>query len=266
MAVKIFLSYAHKDAGFVDQLKVHLSSLERLGEIEVWYDHEISAGTEWKQAIDTHISTANVILLVVSPDFLNSDYCYSIEMKQAIERHKRGEARVIPVILRPVYYAKTPFAKLQPLPANGKPVTGPGWYNLDEAFFDVIEGIRKVIEQHPIFSVATLEDKQVIQAKDLPLTIRGEYSFKNAGRVWVVLRDSFKHFYLQNPPVKLQDNGEWIAENILPGQGIEAVEFVLVSTEGDKVFQQMVDQWQFGAFDALPPASTLLRTVRISRV
>lgn len=265
MAAKIFLSYSHKDAKLVDQLKIHLSALERLGEIEVWHDREIEAGTEWKHEIDTNINTADVVLLLVSPNFLNSDYCYSIELKRAMERHERGEARVIPIILRPVYWQNAPFAKLQALPTNGKPVAGSGWHDLDEAFFNVIEGIRKVIEQHPIFSVETLKDGQVIQVKDLPLTIKGKHSLKNTDRVWVVLRDSYKNFYLQNPPVKLQDNGEWVAENILPGQGIEAVEFVLVSTEGDVFFQQKVDQWQWGAFDALPPASMILRTIRISR-
>jgi len=73
-------------------------------------------------------------------------------MQHAIERHRRGETRVIPVLLRPVYYAKTPIAKLEPLPSNGKPIVGPDWQNLDEAFFNVIEGIRKVIESYPLFS------------------------------------------------------------------------------------------------------------------
>jgi hypothetical protein len=264
MATKIFLSYAHKDAKFADQLKMYLSPLKQIGEIEAWYEREISADTEWKPEIDTHLSTADVVLLLISQYFLNSDYCYSIEMQRAIERHERGEARVIPVLLRPVYYAKTPLAKLEPLPTNGKPIVGPSWHNLDEAFFNVIEGIRKVIEPQPIFSVATLEDGQVIQAQDLPLTIKGEYSSKKLGRVWVVLRDYSRRFYLQDHPVKFQDNGKWIAENIFPGEGIEAIEFVLVSPEGEQVFQQMVEQWQFGAFDTLPPASMILRTLHIS--
>jgi hypothetical protein len=266
MTAKILSSYAHKDAKFADQLKMHLSPLKQLGEIEAWYDCEISADMEWKSDVDKHISTVDIILLFVSPDFLNSDYCYSIEMQQAIERHQRGEARVIPVLLRPVYYAKAPIAKLDPLPRNRKPIVGSDWHNLDEAYFNVIEGIRKVIEPYPLFSVTTLVDGQAIHAEDLPLTIKGKHSLKNIGRVWVVLRDHAKRFYLQDTPVKFLDNGEWIAENIFPAEGIEAIEFVLVSTEGNQVFQQMVDQWQFSVFDALPPDSTILCDIHISLI
>src|SRR5947209_11211551 len=76
-----------------------------------------------------------------------SDHCYRVEVKRAIERHERGEARVIPVILRPVYWQGAPLGKLQALPTDAKPVTGSGWQGLDEAFYDVAEGIRKAVEE-----------------------------------------------------------------------------------------------------------------------
>ena len=78
---------------------------------------------------------------------MDSDYCYSIEMKRAIERHDRGEAIVIPVILRPVYWQGAPFGKLLALPTDAKPVRSQSWYDLDDAFFNVAEGIRKAVEE-----------------------------------------------------------------------------------------------------------------------
>lgn len=104
MAVKIFFCYAHEDEELLNKLKSHLRSLQRQGLIEFWYDRNISAGTEWEQKIDEHLNTAQIILLLISSDFIDSDYCYSIEMKRAIERHAKGEAHVIPIILRHVYW------------------------------------------------------------------------------------------------------------------------------------------------------------------
>src|SRR5438876_11871174 len=116
MAVKIFFCYAHEDEPLLNKLKTHLRPLQRQALTDVWYDRDITAGTEWKQEIDKQLNEAQIILLLVSPDFIDSEYCYSIEMKRALERHERGEARVIPVILRPVYWQGAPFSKLQTLP------------------------------------------------------------------------------------------------------------------------------------------------------
>src|SRR5438045_5413886 len=118
MPVEIFCCYAHKDEALLNKLKTHLTPLQREGLIDVWHDRNISAGTEWEREIGQHLNTARIILLLVSPDFIDSDYCYGVEMKRAMERHERGEARVIPVILRPVYWKKAPFGKLQALPTD----------------------------------------------------------------------------------------------------------------------------------------------------
>lgn len=147
MAVKIFLCYAHEDALLCKELVTYLGGLQRQGFFEVWYDRKISPGENRVKVIDQHLKTAEIILLLVSQYFLNSDYCYRGEMTQAIERHDKGQARVIPIILRPVYWQDTPFGKLEALPTDGEPVWGPGWYSLDEAFFDVAEGVRKVIKE-----------------------------------------------------------------------------------------------------------------------
>src|SRR5437867_12063493 len=103
MATKIFFSYAHEDELLLKKLKRHLRPLQRQGLIDVWHDRDISAGTKWEEEIDKRLNEANIILLLISPDFMDSDYCYGTEMKRALERHERGEAHVIPVILRSIY-------------------------------------------------------------------------------------------------------------------------------------------------------------------
>jgi TIR domain len=146
MPVKIFLCYAREDETLLQKLKMHLKPLERAGFIDVWYDRDSSAGIEWEKQIKEQLSTAQIILLLVSPDFMNSDYCYSIEMRRALERHERGEARVIPVILRHTYWQDT-LGSIQVLPKDGLPITDPSWHHLDRALYNVTEGIRKAIEE-----------------------------------------------------------------------------------------------------------------------
>jgi TIR domain len=140
--ISIFFSYAYEDEILREELEKHLGVLKRRGTIEVWSDRNISAGSDWATEINTHLNNADIILLLVSPAFITSDYCYSVEMQRAIERHARGEAYVLPIIIRPVDWHETPFAKLQVLPKDGKPVTR--WSSMDEAFSNVAEGIRVV--------------------------------------------------------------------------------------------------------------------------
>jgi hypothetical protein len=145
MAVKIFFCYAHPDEDLLMKLKSHLSPLRNQGLIDVWHDRNISAGTEWEQEIKEQLNAAQIILLLVSPDFMASNYIHNVELKRAIERHQRGEARVIPVILRYIYWQGEPLGKLQALPKDGKPVKS--WTDVDEALYDVTQGLRKVVEE-----------------------------------------------------------------------------------------------------------------------
>ncbi len=136
----LFFSYSHKDETLRDELEVHLAMLKRSGAIEAWHDRKIPAGDELDGAIDAKLNSSEVILLLVSPDFLASRYCYDVEVQRAMERHREGTARVIAVILRPCDWESTPFAKLLLTPTDGKPVTK--WPNRDEAFLDVVKQIR----------------------------------------------------------------------------------------------------------------------------
>jgi hypothetical protein len=154
--VELFFSYSHKDEELRRQLEVHLTVLERLGLITGWHDRKITAGVEWENALDTHLNTAKIILLLISADFIASDYCYGIEMQRAFERHRAGEAYVIPIILRPCDWEETSFAKFQALPKDGRPVTS--WGDQDEALKNVTRGIKAAIQSLPDFSRTSLTD------------------------------------------------------------------------------------------------------------
>ncbi len=104
----------------------------------------IRPGVNFEQEIEIHLRNAHIILLLVSPDFIDSEYCSVKELGPAMERHHKGEARVIPIILRPTFWKGTPFRKLQALPNNGKPITE--WSRRDAAYLTVVEGIEKVIK------------------------------------------------------------------------------------------------------------------------
>lgn len=142
--IEIFLCYAHEDEPLLNKLKMHLRPLQRESLINIWHDRAIGAGAEWEREIASHLDTAQIILLLVSPDFINSDYCYGVEVERALVRHEAREASIIPILLCPVDWQGTPFGKLQALPRSGKPVVS--WSNHDEAFFDVVSDIRKIVE------------------------------------------------------------------------------------------------------------------------
>lgn len=143
--VNIFASYAPQDTPLQRGLKEHLRPLQREGLVELWPDRDMSAGTGWEQQSSELLHAAQIILLLVSIDYLNSDYCSGVEMKQALERHERGEVRLLPILLRPCFWNSSPLSKLPVLPSNGKPITT--WPNLDEALLDVVQALSQVVDE-----------------------------------------------------------------------------------------------------------------------
>lgn len=144
-ACRVFCSYSHRDRALREKLDNHLRVLERKGLIQIWHDRKLTGGDDWRGQIDEHLNSANLILVLVSADFLGSDYCYDTEMQRALDRHQRGEARVVPIILRPAPWRESPLAKLQALPDGAKPVTK--WSNRDAAFSSIAEGLRDIVLQ-----------------------------------------------------------------------------------------------------------------------
>ena len=143
--VDIFISYAHSDVDLLTELRKQLVVLKRNGLGLLWTDQDIGRGEEWGPEILEHLDRADMVLLLISADFLASDFCYDKEMMRAMERHERKEACVIPVIMRPCEWQNTPFAILQALPDQGKPVSLA--HNKDSALLDVTKGIQGVIKK-----------------------------------------------------------------------------------------------------------------------
>ena len=143
--LRVFISYAHKDETLRNEFDTHLKILQRLGRIEAWSDRQIRAGEKWAEEIDTNLGRADIILLLVSADFLNSDYCYEKEMQRALARHAAGEARVVPIIVRACTWDIAQFAALQALPPGARPVTL--WEDRDSAWTAVANGLKDLAEE-----------------------------------------------------------------------------------------------------------------------
>jgi hypothetical protein len=138
--ISVFFSYSHKDEELRNELETHLAMLKREGVISTWHDRRLLAGDVIDDRIATELDQADIILLLVSPDFLASDYCYGVEVRRALERHAAGEARVVPIILRPCDWKRAPFGKLLATPTDGRPVTK--WPDRDDAFLAITNAIR----------------------------------------------------------------------------------------------------------------------------
>jgi hypothetical protein len=141
--ITIFYSYASVDSTWRDKLSIHLSQLRNDGLIKESYDQQILPGLDRLESISQAINSAHIILLLISAEFLASHSCYHVEMEQALKRHKRGEVRVIPILVSPCDWSGSPFEHLQCLPRNGKPITV--WDNLDEAFVAIARELRRII-------------------------------------------------------------------------------------------------------------------------
>jgi hypothetical protein len=141
--LRVMYSYSHLDEVFKDELHTALAALRREGAIDVWQDRQILPGSEFDKDIAQALEASDIIILLVSKYFIASDYCWSVEMKQAVERHAQGTAAVLPVILKPADWKTSPFGKLTALPKDGKPIIE--WQNPDAAWADVAEGMRRLV-------------------------------------------------------------------------------------------------------------------------
>ncbi len=141
--IRLFISYSHRDEPFREEMEKRLKGLQRYEPIYVWTDRGIGPGEEWREKIAEHLNAAHVILLLVSADFLDSDFCYDEEMLRALKRHEAGTAVVLPIILRACNWPRAPFAKLQVLPRDGRAVSL--WKDADSAWLEVEKGVEAVI-------------------------------------------------------------------------------------------------------------------------
>lgn len=141
----LVFSYSHVDEALRNELEKHLSPLKRAGKITTWHDRRIVPGQEFERQIDQYFSEADIILLLISSDFIASDYCYEIEMTNALTRHQRGEAVVIPVILRECAWHQLPFGSIMAATTDGKPITK--FASHDEGYVQVVNAVSRAIAE-----------------------------------------------------------------------------------------------------------------------
>ncbi|HLZ61562.1 MAG TPA: toll/interleukin-1 receptor domain-containing protein, partial [Ktedonosporobacter sp.] len=161
--LQLFYCYAREDRLLRDELDRHLVPLKRTSRIITWHDGEIVAGEQWAQKITEQLNTAHLILLLVSSHFLASDYCYGVEMKQALARHEADQACVIPILVSPADWADAPFSRIQILPPEAKAVTE--WSHRDMAWYEVVKGIKAALTRAEKY-LADEKDKAPLSPKE----------------------------------------------------------------------------------------------------
>lgn len=159
--INIFIAYSRKDRSYLERLRISLKQLERIDNLTIWDDGKIVAGNEWEQEIKNHLSSADIVLLLISPDSLASDYFYDEEMSDALKRRQEEGLIVIPIILRPCMWESIPISKMQVLPKGGRAITESE--NEDKVYLDICRGIQKCIEQ------VKIEREERIEAEKLRL-------------------------------------------------------------------------------------------------
>ncbi|WP_430453404.1 toll/interleukin-1 receptor domain-containing protein [Rhodopirellula europaea] len=184
----VFFSYSHRDEVIRDELETHLAMLKRQGVIETWHDRRIVAGDEFDGKISEHLEKADIVLLLVSPYFIASQYCYAVEMARAMERHDAGDARVIPVIVDPCEWHMAPFGKLLAMPQDGKPISK--FPNMHDAFLQITSAIRQAASGNAASSSlakeATLPVQEAALVSEKPrssnLRLKREFSQRDKDR------------------------------------------------------------------------------------
>lgn len=220
--VSLFFSYSHHDEDYRNELEIHLSALKRQDIIQTWHDRRIGAGKDLDKEIDINLTKADIILLLVSPYFIASDYCYNKEMQHSLNLHAENKARVIPVILHPCDWHHTPFGKLRATPTDGKPISK--FPNKHDAFLQVTTDIRNVAseleqmesKQLPDDTITTNDDNDVLSDFNISknkrssnLRVRKEYKDVDRSRF---LSDTFDYCanYFENSLLELQNRSTWI--------------------------------------------------------
>ncbi len=231
----VFFSYSHADEDLRNELEKHLSILRREGVITTWHDRRIDPGENLHGQIDDQLNRADVVLLLISADFLASDYCYDVEMKHAMERHKQGAVRVVPVILRPCDWQNAPFGSLMAVPPDGKPVTKHA--TLDDGFLEVARAIRRIagpvqpLETPAVPLDPAVSHTTVVGPRSSNLRVRTEFTDRDRH---AFLTASFEYIarYFENSLTELQKRNDRVETDF---RGIDANRFeARVFASGDE--------------------------------
>lgn len=194
--IEIFIAYAHNDLRYKDELKKFLRPLLHTGKARVWDDYDIESGQDWEAEIKIRLYGADVILLLVSPDSLASDYFYGREVAVSLERHAKGEAAVVPVILRPCHWTITPLAHIEAMPEKAKAVTS--WASQDEAFTDIAHRLSELVEK--LLGEQQARSRQEATRRDFTAAVQAADHLYGKSQ-WTEARDAYA------AALKLYQNG-----------------------------------------------------------
>jgi hypothetical protein len=202
--IEIFFSYAHEDEELMNDVRRQMIADERSGRITKWHDREIPPGANWQQQIDDRLNRASIILLFMSQYFIESKYCSLIEAKVALQRHKAGLVRVIPIILRPCRWNQTEFSKLQALPKDAKPITS--WDDRDQVCLDVANGIMDVVDEllasRDSEKMEKAGSRNTVDNSTPSIFITNDPGFKKAERLMLSLLQEMSDDLRENPTTR----------------------------------------------------------------
>ena len=195
--MRAFISYSHHDRAALDRLHVHLKNLTRGGHIETWYDRDILAGSDLNAEIARELEAADLFLLLVSPDFIASDYCVEREMKRAVERHAAGAARVVPIIVEECdWKAMGELRQLKAVPTDGKAISE--WANSNTAYLNVVQELRRIIEAEGPTAAAAKAAPEPLAVRPATTRYRAKRQFDQIDKsdfrdaAFVTIKDYFR--------------------------------------------------------------------------
>ena len=187
--------------------------LERQRLILNWHDRRIIPSLDWKVEISDKLNSADIVLLLLSPDFLASDYCYEIEMKKAIKLHSKNQLQIVPVMLRPCDWKNSPFSKFLGLPTDMTPVLDESWYTMDEAFSNVTEGLKVLVQElfdnYPDDSIGSSNSDILVDTKivDVEIKINRDYNtFSDADQN--IILEAISNFLKLNKEINIKSKSE----------------------------------------------------------
>lgn len=192
--MKVFISYSHKDSTVVERLKTHLAPLKREGLIDAWYDRDITAGSSLDDEIRRQLDASDLVLLIISPDFIASDYCFDIELRTAREKSARDELKIVPVIAEPCDWHGT-LGDIKAVPKDGKAISD--WVSQNTALLDVVQELRRIIERSK--SAKPVSGAPTIKAQPPSNSYRVKKEFDDIDKAEFVEKSfsEIKHFFEQ---------------------------------------------------------------------
>lgn len=229
---RVFISYSYQDEPYRLELERHLSGLRRNGYIDTWTDLKILPGEEWDRSVSETLNQARIILLLISADFLASEYCNDAELKTALQRHEQGAGSVIPIILRPCDWQNSPFADLQPLPVGGQPIEA--WEQTDEAYQNIVNGIKASIRRLNGEEEGTVFEGAENPAEELLSSLRRRALAATDARDFRILHFDVKQFKLEHPQNVEIDEIERMVKNGLAYETSNTLAYPRTTTKSER--------------------------------